>query len=175
MNNVLALAGVVIKELYRRKDFYVLFVLTALLTLMLGSVDVFNDDRIVRYLKDICLLLIWISSLVMAITTTARHGMVCWTWTRPIAMARWCPRLRARRTISMLRMFSSGPSVSRSGGGSVEASSTNTNRDSGAHCRKVASSLGISRATDSQSLKTGISTTSEPVAACSALPGVTNP
>ena len=36
MNTVTALAGVVIKELYRRKDFYVLFVLTALLTLSDG-------------------------------------------------------------------------------------------------------------------------------------------
>lgn len=73
MSNVLALAGVVIKELYRRKDFYVLFVLTALITLILGSIHFFNDDRIVRYLKDGCLLLIWISSLVIAITTTARQ------------------------------------------------------------------------------------------------------
>ena len=38
MNNVFALAGVVIKELYRRKDFYVLFVMTALITIILGSV-----------------------------------------------------------------------------------------------------------------------------------------
>ena len=73
MNNIFAVAGVVIKELYRRKDFYVLFVMTALITLMLGSVNFFNDDRIVRYLKDVCLLLIWISSLVIAITTTARQ------------------------------------------------------------------------------------------------------
>ena len=69
----LPLAGVVIKEMYRRKDFYVLFVLTALITLLLGSVNFFNDDRIVRYLKDACLLLIWISSLVIAITTAARQ------------------------------------------------------------------------------------------------------
>jgi ABC-type transport system involved in multi-copper enzyme maturation permease subunit len=73
MNNVCALAGVVIKELYRRKDFYVLFVLTALISIMLGSVKFFNDDRIVRYLKDACLLLIWMSSLVIAVTTTARQ------------------------------------------------------------------------------------------------------
>jgi len=73
MNNVLALAGVVIKELYRRKDFYVLFVMTALITLILGSVKFFNDDHIVRYIKDGCLLLVWISSLVIAITTTARQ------------------------------------------------------------------------------------------------------
>src|SRR4051794_17717182 len=73
MNIVFALSGVVIKELYRRKDFYVLFVLTALITLLMGSVKFFNDDKIVRYLKDICLLLIWVSALVIAIATTARQ------------------------------------------------------------------------------------------------------
>src|SRR6267154_3133578 len=73
MNTVLALSGVVIKELYRRKDFYVLFVLTALMTLVSASANFFNDDKIVRYLKEICLLLIWICSLVIAIVTTARQ------------------------------------------------------------------------------------------------------
>src|SRR5205809_912217 len=73
MNNVIALSGVVIKELYRRKDFYVLFILTALITLLLGSVNLFGDDKIVRFLKEICLLLIWASSLVIAIATTARQ------------------------------------------------------------------------------------------------------
>ncbi len=73
MNTVLALSGVVIKELYRRKDFYVLFVLTALITLLMGSISFFNDVKIARYLKEICLLLIWISALVIAIATTARQ------------------------------------------------------------------------------------------------------
>lgn len=73
MNNVFALASVVIKELYRRKDFYVLFVITALISIVLGSVRFFHDDRIVRFLKDGCLLLIWVSSLVIAITTAARQ------------------------------------------------------------------------------------------------------
>ncbi len=73
MSKVIALAGVVIKELYRRKDFHVLFVLTALITLGAGSVNFFHDDKIVRYVKDICLLLIWISSIVIAIVTTARQ------------------------------------------------------------------------------------------------------
>jgi ABC-type transport system involved in multi-copper enzyme maturation permease subunit len=71
--NVQAIAGVVIQELYRRKDFYVLFVLTALITLVMGSVNIFNEDKIVRYLKEICLFLIWAASLVIAITTTARQ------------------------------------------------------------------------------------------------------
>jgi ABC-type transport system involved in multi-copper enzyme maturation permease subunit len=73
MNTVFALASVVIKELYRRKDFYVLFVMTALITLIMGSVTFFNDPKIARYLKEICLLLIWISALVIAIATTARQ------------------------------------------------------------------------------------------------------
>src|SRR5205809_4921911 len=70
---ILAIAGVVIKELYRRKDFYVLFVLTALITLIMGSVNVFNEENIARYLKEICLFLIWSASLVITITTTARQ------------------------------------------------------------------------------------------------------
>lgn len=73
MNKVLALAGVVFKELYRRKDFYVLFFLTAVLTLLLASVNLFNDQRVVRYLKEVCLLLIWVSALVIAVVTTARQ------------------------------------------------------------------------------------------------------
>jgi Cu-processing system permease protein len=73
MNSILAVAGIVIKELYRRKDVYVLFVLTVLLCLIMGSVRFFNDGRIVRYLKEICLLLVWISSLIIAITCAARQ------------------------------------------------------------------------------------------------------
>jgi ABC-type transport system involved in multi-copper enzyme maturation permease subunit len=73
LRTVSALAGVVIKELYRRKDFYVLFVMTAVITLVMASVNFFHDDRIVRYVKEICLLLIWVSALVIAIGTTARQ------------------------------------------------------------------------------------------------------
>jgi len=73
MNTVFALAGVVVRELYRRKDFYVLFVLTAVITLLMGSVSFFHDTQIVRYVKEIGLLLIWISALVIAIATTARQ------------------------------------------------------------------------------------------------------
>jgi ABC-type transport system involved in multi-copper enzyme maturation permease subunit len=73
MNTVFGLAGIVIKELYRRKDFYVLFVMTAVITLVMGSVTFFNDAKIARYLKEICLSLIWLSSLVIAIGTTARQ------------------------------------------------------------------------------------------------------
>ncbi len=73
MNTIWALAKVVVLEMVRRKDFYVLFILTVLLTGTAGSVNLFNDRSIVRYLKEICLLLIWLSGLVIAITCTARQ------------------------------------------------------------------------------------------------------
>jgi ABC-type transport system involved in multi-copper enzyme maturation permease subunit len=73
MRNIFAVAGVVIKELYRRKDFYVLFIVTVLICLMMASINIYNDANIVRYLKEICLDLIWLCSLVIAVTTTARQ------------------------------------------------------------------------------------------------------
>src|SRR5260370_34802640 len=73
MKKSFALSRVVIIELYRRKDFYVLFVFTVLITLVMASANIFNDDKIVRYLKEICLLLIWISAMFIAVGTTARQ------------------------------------------------------------------------------------------------------
>jgi len=73
MRNIFAVAGVVIKELYRRKDFYVLFIVTILVCLIMASVNIYDDTRVVRYLKEISLLLIWLCSLVIAVTTTARQ------------------------------------------------------------------------------------------------------
>lgn len=72
-NNVFAISSIVIKELYRRKDFYVLFILTVLVTGLAGSVNFFDDDRIVRYLKELSLSLIWLASIIIAITTAARQ------------------------------------------------------------------------------------------------------
>src|SRR6267154_4987300 len=73
MNTISALARVVLKELYRRKDFYVLFILTALVTLLMVLANLFDDNKIVAYVKEVCLLLIWISALAMAVGTTARQ------------------------------------------------------------------------------------------------------
>jgi Cu-processing system permease protein len=73
MRNIFAVAGVVIKELYRRKDFYVLFIVTILICLVMASVNIYNDAHVVRYLKEISLVLIWLCSLVIAVTTTARQ------------------------------------------------------------------------------------------------------
>lgn len=73
MRTIIAVARVVILEMIRRKDVYVLLFLTTLITLLLGSVNLFGDEKIARYLKEVCLTLIWISSLVIAIATAARQ------------------------------------------------------------------------------------------------------
>ena len=73
MNKIFAVASVVIKELYRRKDFYVLFILTVLITGLMWFMNFFHDEHIVRFIKEICLMLIWISALVISVTTTARQ------------------------------------------------------------------------------------------------------
>jgi Cu-processing system permease protein len=73
MSVIFAVAALVIKEMYRRKDFYVLLILTVVITLMMGSINFFDDDKIARYLKEVCLMLIWISALLIAISTIARQ------------------------------------------------------------------------------------------------------
>ena len=73
MRNAFAIAKVVLLEMYRRKDFYVLFIVTVLITAVMGSVTFFHDANIVRYLKDLCLFLILASSLFIAIGATARQ------------------------------------------------------------------------------------------------------
>jgi len=73
MNKIFAVASVVIRELYRRKDFYVLFILTVLITGLMWLMNFFHDQQIIRFIKEICLVLIWISALVIAVTTAARQ------------------------------------------------------------------------------------------------------
>ena len=71
--SIWAIASVVLRELARRKDFYVVFVLTAVLTLALGSATFFGEHQVFRYLKEICLLMIWIASIAIGVTTAARQ------------------------------------------------------------------------------------------------------
>ena len=73
MRKVFAIGQVVVLEMLRRKDFYVLFILTALLTVALGSMSFIGQSSMARYMKELCLSLIWISILVMAVTTSARQ------------------------------------------------------------------------------------------------------
>jgi ABC-type transport system involved in multi-copper enzyme maturation permease subunit len=73
MRSIFAIAGVVVREMYRRKEFYVLFILTIVICLVMGLTNIYNQAQVIRWIKEICLLLIWVSSLIIAITTTARQ------------------------------------------------------------------------------------------------------
>ena len=73
MNNILVITSIVLKELIRRKDAYVLLIITVLLTVLSGYVNFFGDLKMVRYMKELCMLLVWISSVVIAVTLTARQ------------------------------------------------------------------------------------------------------
>lgn len=73
MKKTCAISAVVLLEMYRRKDFYVLLIIIVLITGGLGSVIFFHDPNVFRYLKDICLFLIWASSLFIAIGAAARQ------------------------------------------------------------------------------------------------------
>ena len=73
MNNIIVIASIALKELVRRKDAYVLLIITVLLTLISGSVTMFGDLKMVRYVKELCLLLVWISTIVIAVALTARQ------------------------------------------------------------------------------------------------------
>jgi ABC-type transport system involved in multi-copper enzyme maturation permease subunit len=73
LRTIQAVGEVVLLEVCRRKDVYVLFVLTAVLTLLAGSVTFFRDLQVVRFVMEVALLLIWVSSLVIGVTLAARH------------------------------------------------------------------------------------------------------
>lgn len=73
MNPIFVIASVVLKEMVRRKDVYVLFFLTGLICIGAASINFFDEAETSGYLKEICLFLIWISTLVMAVTSAARQ------------------------------------------------------------------------------------------------------
>jgi ABC-type transport system involved in multi-copper enzyme maturation permease subunit len=73
MSKIFAVATVVIKELYRRKDFYVLGFFLILITVGLSFANIFHEDKVVRFVNEASLLMIWFSALFMAVAMAARQ------------------------------------------------------------------------------------------------------
>lgn len=73
MNKIWAIARIALLEMLRRKDAYVVFLLAAVLIVVAASVNFFNDDQIVRYLREVSLALVWIGSLVLSVVSIARQ------------------------------------------------------------------------------------------------------
>lgn len=70
---ILAVARLLLLQLYRRRDLYVALFLGLLVVVPLASVNLFGVEGVVRYLSEVSLLLIWIVSIVICISMTARQ------------------------------------------------------------------------------------------------------
>lgn len=73
LQRIFALAKLSALELYRRKDVYTALILGVAIMLPLASVNLFGVEGILRYLSEVSLLLVWIFSIVIAISTAARQ------------------------------------------------------------------------------------------------------
>jgi len=71
--NIATLAWASILELYRRKDVYTAVVLALIIVTPLASVNFFGVGGVVRYLREVTLLLIWLFSIAIALSTAARQ------------------------------------------------------------------------------------------------------
>lgn len=68
-----AIAQASMLELFRRKDVYVALLLAAAIVVPLSSISLFGVDGVVRYIREIALLLIWVFSVAVSITNAARQ------------------------------------------------------------------------------------------------------
>ncbi len=73
IRKIWAVARVSLLELLRRRDVYVALILAVVLVVPLSTVNFFGVEGIVRHLREVSLLLIWLFSVVIAITTAARQ------------------------------------------------------------------------------------------------------
>ncbi len=73
MKPVLAIAGLVIKEIFRKKDFYVALVLIGVILFYAQGLQFYNVKNISRYLMEIGLALIYLFSVILTLALTARQ------------------------------------------------------------------------------------------------------
>ncbi len=68
-----AMAGDVVREVFRRKEFYIVLILGAALVLLLSSVDFFGGVSATSHVKEMAVQLMMISTIVLTLTVTARQ------------------------------------------------------------------------------------------------------
>ena len=73
MKKALTIAHTVWLELLRRKDIYVVLILLAFLTLMLGTIDSFGTELPSTYILDVGLLFTLLFSCILSVTLTVRQ------------------------------------------------------------------------------------------------------
>lgn len=73
MKKILAIAGNVIKELFRRKDFYFILTLLVAIVVYAGSFSFGGEKDFSRYYKEIVLSMVYIFSVIIAVSFAARE------------------------------------------------------------------------------------------------------
>jgi len=73
VTRILTIAGIVWKEMIRRKDVYVLLILLGALLFVLVSLDIFGLGGLVTYVKDVGFLLAWVFAWILAVTVSCRE------------------------------------------------------------------------------------------------------
>lgn len=73
MNRVMVLAGVVLKELIRRKDFYLILALLLVIIFYSASVSFGGEKDFLRYFKEIGISFVYIFSVIIAVTFASRQ------------------------------------------------------------------------------------------------------
>ncbi len=73
MKAVWALSKLVIKEIFRKKDFYVALILISVVLFYAARLQFYNVSNIVRYLMEIGLALVYLFSVILTVTLTARQ------------------------------------------------------------------------------------------------------
>lgn len=73
MSPIFALSKLLIKEIFRKKDFYVALILIGVSLFYASKLQFYNVNRIVRYLMEIGLALIYLFSMILTVTLAARQ------------------------------------------------------------------------------------------------------
>ena len=67
MRAAFAIAKLVIKEIFRKKDFYVALILTGVILFYAASLKFYNVSNVVRYLMEIGLALVFLFSAILTV------------------------------------------------------------------------------------------------------------
>ncbi len=94
MRQALAIAGLLIKEIFRKKDFYVALILSAAVLFYASSLQFYNVENIHRYLMEIGLALCFVFSVILTVSLAARqYPSEVQNRTLQVLMAKPLPRL----------------------------------------------------------------------------------
>ena len=73
MTTALIISGMVIKEIFRKKDFYVALILILVILVYTSGLQFYNVQNITRYLMELGLMLIFLFSAILTVSLAARQ------------------------------------------------------------------------------------------------------